>query len=75
MEHVHADQQHEPRELPVRYVACQATDCVNRGAAYHDYEPVDTAVACPLCGTVMQVIEKPAEPEPPAESDTIDTDA
>lgn len=45
-----------------RYIACQNDECSNKGAPYHDHEPADTIVACPVCGEAMSVIPEPLEP-------------
>lgn len=74
MEHVHADQELEPVQMPVRHVACHEPDCINKGAPFHDYEPAEVIVLCPVCKAAMQVIPTPVEPvaEP---SDTVPADA
>lgn len=37
----------------MRYVACTNVDCANHGAPYHDDEPDETIVLCPLCEKTM----------------------
>lgn len=37
----------------MRYVACTNVECANHGASYHDDEPDETIVLCPLCEKTM----------------------
>lgn len=46
----------------MRHIACQNDECVNKGAAYHDWEDDLVIVPCPVCGHAMSKIPTPAPP-------------
>lgn len=37
----------------MRYTACTNVDCPNHGAPFHDYEPAEVIVLCPVCEHAM----------------------
>jgi hypothetical protein len=48
----------------MRFIACQNDECDNKGAPYHDHEPDEVIVLCPLCEKAMTVIPDPTVERP-----------
>jgi hypothetical protein len=53
----------------MRFYACQNEECNNKGAPYHDHEPDEVIVLCPLCSKAMTVIPAPDLKPPQPESE------
>lgn len=43
----------------MRFIACHNDSCDNNGAPYHDHEPDEVIVLCPMCQRAMAVIPDP----------------